>query len=293
MVQVIARSVSRQVQEWLDDGRWGRVLAVHARVCNLVTGHGEVIALVAPEIGDGPLNIVLEVWPGFLSNVQVGKRVTLGPDRLVLGSLGWIDLEDANTWSPCPDWDELRARRTEIEASLALFVALCLDHDPSTVLLTLLGAPSPAQGRAVLVVERFREAAGLVAAGWRGDEGALVEGGVILAGLGDGLTPAGDDWLVGVMLWAWLAHPNPQRFCRVLSESAALRTTTLSAAFLHAAARGQCSVAWHRLLAALAEGEMPGMTRAAQAVLAYGASSGLDALIGFLGLSRGQAEQAR
>ena len=58
----------------------------------------------------------------------------------------------------------------------------------------------------------------------------------MLAGLGDGLTPAGDDWLVGMMLWAWLAHAAPRRFCQVLSDAAVPRTTTLSAAFLQAAA---------------------------------------------------------
>jgi hypothetical protein len=286
MVQLGARSVSRQVREWLGEGpAVGRVLAVHRRACNLVTEQGDVIALVAPEIGDGPLNIVLGHWPDFLGDVQAGKRVTYGPTRLVFNGLG-IDLEAADTWEPCPDWEALRVRRSAAESSLASLAALCLEHDPANALLPLLGSSSPLQGLAAILTKQFCEAAGQLEAGWGGDQGALAEGGAALAGLGDGLTPAGDDFLVGVMLWAWLAHPAPEQFCSTLAEAAAPRTMILSAAFLWAAARGQCSAAWHKLLAALAEGRSAEIAGAARGVLAHGASSGLDALIGFLYLSQ-------
>jgi hypothetical protein len=272
-------------------------LAVYARACNLVTGQGDVIALVAPEIGDGPLNIVLGDGLGLLSQARAGMQVQCEPDRLVLDAAGTehrdacrggiaVGLESADTWEPCPDWAGLRARRTGIEGSLAPLAALCLGYAPDNVLLSLLGSPSPEHGRAAIVVGRFREAAAHLEAGWRGNEDRLRKAGAALAGLGDGLTPAGDDWLAGVMLWAWLAHPTPRRFCRILSRAAVPRTTTLSAAFLKAAASGQCSVAWHRLLATLAEGRRSGVAEAAQGVLVHGASSGLDALIGFFYLSR-------
>lgn len=243
-----------------------------------------MIALVAPEIDDGPLNIVLGDWPDALGNVQPGMPVTYEPDRLVLHSFA-IDLSAADVWEPCPDWGDLREQRAVIEASLEPLAVLCLEHDPDNALLSLLGAPFPDRGRVALLVDRFLHAAGQLEAGWKDDEGALAEGGAALAGLGDGLTPAGDDFLVGFMLWAWLAHPRPQVFCPALCEAAAPRTTTLSAAFLRAAASGQCSAAWHRLLAALAQGRAAGIAGAAQEVLAHGASSGQDALIGFLYLS--------
>jgi hypothetical protein len=105
-----------------------------------------------------------------------------------------------------------------------------------------------------------------------------------LAGLGNGLTPAGDDFLTGVMLWAWLAHPQPQRFSALLAETAVPRTTTLSAAFLQAAAEGECSIAWHRLLQALAAGDERNLVGVVASVLATGQTSGADALAGFLWL---------
>jgi hypothetical protein len=267
------------------------VLSVHARSCNLLTGSGEVIALVSPEIGDGPLNVVLPEWPAALSRLQAGTRVVCAPHQLLLPLLT-IDLVAARAWEPRPDWAKVRGRSAAVDASLAVLEKLCLEYHPGNALLPLIGAPLSRRGRDVLFVERCCEAANDLRAGWNGDDGALARGGTMLAGLGDGLTPAGDDLLLGAMLWAWVAHPAPRGFGRVLSDAAAPRTTTLSAAFLRAAARGQCSAAWHRMLAALIEGRASDIQEAAQSVLAYGASSGLDALIGFLYLSQGDKEDA-
>jgi len=125
--------------------------------------------------------------------------------------------------------------------------------------------------------------------GWGGRVERLHEGALALAGLGSGLTPAGDDFLTGAMLWAWLAHPVPAPFCRALVEAAIPRTTLLSAAFLRAAARGECSASWHGLLEALSErAEARGASwqlalhQAVQEIMAYGATSGADTLAGFL-----------
>ena len=118
--------------------------------------------------------------------------------------------------------------------------------------------------------------------GWRGDLERLQEGAAGLAGLGGGLTPAGDDFLAGALLGIWLAHPAPEPLCRAMVKVAAPRTTTLSAAFLRAAARGECSAAWHELLAALREGRQGEISRALHEILSYGATSGADTLAGFL-----------
>ena len=121
--------------------------------------------------------------------------------------------------------------------------------------------------------------------GWEGDVTALRDAAAHLAGLGIGLTPAGDDFLAGIMLWAWLAYPAPGPLCRALVEAAAPRTTTLSAAFLRAAARGECDANWHQLLAALSTGSAAQLAPAVQQVVAHGATSGADMLAGFLWLT--------
>ncbi|MGD8515406.1 MAG: DUF2877 domain-containing protein [Anaerolineae bacterium] len=130
-----------------------------------------------------------------------------------------------------------------------------------------------------------RQAAVALKQGWAGEESLLPAAAARLAGLGGGLTPAGDDFLVGAMLWGWLARPHPQRFCTVLAETAVPRTTVLSAAFLQAAARGECSHVWHRLLQVLAAGQHLQLAAAVTGILAHGQTSGADALAGFLWLA--------
>jgi hypothetical protein len=142
--------------------------------------------------------------------------------------------------------------------------------------------------REEIVLDRVREATAGLRAGWDGEIPQLQAGAASLAGLGGGLTPAGDDFLTGVMLWAWLAHPTPERFCQLVFEAAAPRTTTLSGAFLRAAAGGECNASWHCLLVALKGREPVLLVDAVSDALAQGSTSGADALAGFLwmGLDR-------
>ena len=263
----MASSISRPVWERLQQGPFvARVLAVFDHACDLVTPGGDVVALVTPQIGNGPLNVVVEVEPGDFAAVEPGMAAMLNGGRLQVGGLEVI-LEGAVVWEPCPDWSALRARRASIVSRLPLLWTIALRHAPANSLLEL------AVGR---------DAISSYIAGWEGDIARLQEGAAQLAGLGSGLTPAGDDFLTGVMLWVWLAHPTPRSLCRALVEAAAPRTTTLSAAFLRAAAQGEWSAPWHRLLSALERGAEDELPAAVQEVLAYGATSGADALAGFL-----------
>jgi hypothetical protein len=238
-----------------------------------------VIALVSSLIGDGPLNIVLENTPGIFTGIFPDARVTIQGQRLRIGHLE-IDLSRATTWEPRPDWDTLRTRRQTVGARLPILRTACLQEAPGGSLLVL--NPPHDSETEQLTLTAARKAAHALRAGWEGDLERLHAGVAGLAGLGSGLTPAGDDFLVGAMLWAWIAHPTPAATCRTIAKTAALRTTTLSAAFLRATARGECSAAWHALLSALSDGEEAEIPVAARAILARGATSGADGLAGFL-----------
>jgi hypothetical protein len=289
----VARSISRPTRERLhrlrESRSAARVLAVFERACDLITHDGDILALVTPQIGDGPLNIVVDGAGKLFAGVDPGAPVTLEGKRLWAGGLG-VDLERASVWEPRPDWNALRARHAAIAPHLPLLWTLCLRHAPAGSLLALLGAPLPGGAPAEAILSTAQEAAERLREGWGGDLERLQEGATELAGLGGGLTPAGDDFLTGAMLWAWLAHPTPGPLCHALAEVAVPRTTTLSAAFLRAAAQGECNAPWHALLAALSEEPIEGqeakITAAAQAILDHGATSGADGLAGFLYLSR-------
>ena len=92
-----------------------------------------------------------------------------------------------------------------------------------------------------------------------------------LAGLGPGLTPAGDDALAGILLVAADGEA-------AIAAAARARTNDIARAFLHWAARGQSIEPVHRLLAG-------GGPAALADLLRFGHSSGADLAFGLhLGL---------
>jgi len=112
------------------------------------------------------------------------------------------------------------------------------------------------------------------------DQPRLAEAAAALAGLGPGLTPAGDDFLAGVM-WGlrFAGERDVDARCAAIVDAAAPRTTPLSAALLRAAGAGLADARWHALLDALDRGQ--DASAALRAVLAQGATSGADAWAGF------------
>jgi len=290
---LIAHSLSRSVWErLLEEPCDARVISVFERACDLMTADGHVIGLVLPVVGNGPLNVVFDGRPGDLSVVEPGMSVWLNKGRLRVADLQ-INLKKAVIWDARPNWKELRALHNEIQDRLPLLRSSALRHVTEGSLLPLvsqqqvgdepyLAEVKPLGSTSAIVFAAAREAMGFLQAGWNGDEALLQAGAAQLAGLGGGLTPAGDDFLTGAMIWGWLAHPNPGFLGPLLLEAAAPRTTVLSAALLGAAARGECSAAWHSLLASLFQGKDAELDRAVRDVLAHGATSGADALAGFL-----------
>jgi hypothetical protein len=238
--------------------------------------------------------VVAENAAGIFTPVEQGTTAELHQGHLRIGSLD-VALDRAAVWEPRPDWPALRDRRPLAEARLPQLARIALQLAPAGSLLATPAAwgdvpgPPAAASRGQLLMKvsaAARRAARALRAGWDGDPDQLQEGARQLAGLGSGLTPAGDDFLTGIMLWAWLAHPDPSSFCHLLTETATPRTTILSAAWLRAAAAGTCSAPWHRLLTVLARRTPPPpqLESAARHVLTHGATSGADTLAGFLHL---------
>ncbi len=282
-VCVQARSISRSA--WEQMARLPVAARLHSlfqRACYLQLDRDNLVALVAPELDNGPLNVVLDRVPAGWLDLQPSVPVLVGYDRLQIGGLA-VSLNSAATWEPCPDWERLRANAGALMGRLQPLAAWIKEHAPADSMVTLVHEPRRA-GEFKVSAAHARAFAGAEAmwAGWQGDEVELRAGAKRLAGLGGGLTPAGDDFVLGVMLWAWLAHPDPARYCKTALEASASRTTMLSAAFLRSAASGECSAPWHRLLGAMDAGSDEQLCHAAHEVLTFGHTSGADALAGFL-----------
>ncbi len=244
-----------------------RVLSVHRHACNLLLASGEVLALVHPALGEGPFHVVLAEPVPFEAVCAQSARGTATREQVIVGELQ-VHLGAARVWDPTPRWPE---RREALVRGQAILVPL------------LAGTPSDALVAAVN--ERVREAL----AAWRQRGGGAAGVGHLawaLAGLGPGLTPAGDDVLLG-LLAAWHA-------CRAAAcmpdatppgpavEVAQERTTRLSAAWLRHAAAGRFAAAWHRLARALGEQSPAEIARAGEGIMQTGASSGYYGLWGFV-----------
>jgi hypothetical protein len=264
----------------------GRLHSVFRRACIIQFDGDDLVALVAPDAGNGPLNVVLERMPAGWRNLQPGTPVRFEDKRVQVGGVT-VSLAGASIWEPCPSWGRLRADAAPLLRRAEPLTDWSQERAPGDGLLALLRGPLQAD-KATESIVHARALAGAEAmwAGWQGDEARVRAGTAQLAGLGGGLTPSGDDFALGTMLCAWLAHVDPVWYCRLVVEAAAGRTTALSAAFLRAAETGECGEAWHSLLEALAGSAEDRITAAASAVLAQGHSSGADALAGFLWMGR-------
>jgi hypothetical protein len=117
----------------------------------------------------------------------------------------------------------------------------------------------------------------------RGRDGAVDAAVRGLVGLGPGLTPAGDDVLCGALA-ALTALGDGERRARLAAAVTrhAPRTTTLSAALLHAAAEGYGVPELTRLIVAVLRDEPADARRALAAVLQIGHSSGVALATGAL-----------
>lgn len=115
-----------------------------------------------------------------------------------------------------------------------------------------------------------------------------------LIGLGVGLTPSGDDLLVG-LLAALEATDNPMRagLAQSIAAEARARTTAIGCMALWHAARGEFAERLHDVLIAIGRDDADTTERAIARATAYGATSGVDTLVGlFLGLDIAAADHS-
>jgi hypothetical protein len=218
----------------LVDGRAGVVEVALSRGAYARLGSGWLL-LAAPDAPFGPLSVGVHGVHGLA--LHPGTPVGLHRRRLVVGG-HTVSLERMG---------ERRAVAAGPTASASATRAACAA--------ALKGLPGPPptlrEGIAALVHARVDDAARL------------------LAGLGEGLTPAGDDVLAGyAAARAAAGHPVAP------SVLAAGRSSPLGLAYLRCAERGELPDAGARLLAAIRGGSIAAVEAALPPVRQWGASSG-------------------
>lgn len=247
-----ATLAGRGVRDALERGERGVVLASFRLACYVAVGDG-LVALVAPGVHPGPVHLILDAPP---PRPSPGAGVEIARGGLFVGE-EWIGTAGARTWSGSLPPAESVAGSAEAIARAASGSA---DRSP------LLAAP-------------FHDAAS--AARELLDEGRLTEAGRLLAGLGPGLTPSGDDALAGIV-FALRASRGPDAEPEASDLAGLVTSGPLSRAFGLWAARGQALAPAHELVRAAVAGDDISASSSAWALAAIGETSGSDFLLGLI-----------
>jgi hypothetical protein len=272
----------------------GRVRAIYRAAVYLdLEPSGGLLVLAIDAVGGVPGGILVG-GIADLREIGIDRGAELRPstDGWSIPSAGVeIQAAGARTWSPgLPD----AARPTatpELRFSLELAREIAAHRAPVGGLAPLLvagaGQDDPWLAVARSLVRRQLDALD------GGDVASAVDPTLELIGLGTGLTPSGDDYLVGLLAaLEATADPVHSSLATAIADGLPGRTTAVGEALIGHAVRGEFSERLHEVLIALAGGRPRDLARPIERAMAYGATSGSDTLVGlFAGLEIALARQ--
>jgi hypothetical protein len=235
------------------DARWtGRVIAASGGVRFVRTNTGGLLALHGGDVDAFPFSLLVD--PSAVARLSVGRRVQ-GAGRALFVDDTAVDL------------------RTPIEPGVGRGAARPLSLDRATDLLAVDVSSCPLPLDRVEALGRAMVAGSLGVAVRR------------LVGLGPGLTPAGDDLLVGAVVALQTCGPTwglkrVGRLAALLGEVRPEQTTMVSAALLRCAADGRFAAPVERVRRALRVGDELLLSDAVERLRGVGASTGNATLCG-------------
>ena len=256
----------------------GHVQSVFTRVVNIESAPGGALCTIACSGIDNAPGTLVAAAASF-DRLGLAPRASASCDgaTLVVGASLEISLQRIERWSPTlAEWpgDDMPVDW------LRELIARC-GRDGGIKQTT--GAVRSYDAR---LARRLGDAvASLQAALLAGDASAAHEHGMRLVGLGPGLTPAGDDFLVGLATAcnqpsSPVGHLRP--LLAQLTAEAADRTNVISHAAMVQAAEGRVRESISELVNAMARGDRAAMERRGAQVMSIGATSGTDILTGLL-----------
>ncbi len=259
----------------------GSVHSVFPHTVNIMDDQGGCLYCLSSRGSPVPNGLLVPPQGTFAGFIRPGERVVnCGPFLLVMGSgQAAYTCRDVPVWQPVPhpvvDVHPARLRanlqRLRIllggRGGLAALLGWRIAGDP---LSTLAKTALPA----VLQLEHSLR---------QMDPGGLQEALQGLLGLGPGLTPAGDDFLAGMLAAFHVtapSHPLLETFHKEVLARARNATNIISFTMLKYAGMGQGPPGALAAAAAVAAGDPANLDNAVAEVLAAGATSGGDILTG-------------
>jgi hypothetical protein len=233
-------------------------------------------------IGDGPFNVVLPLQD-LNAHVTYQDEVTLRPNGIQVGAFK-ISIDQSPVWDPVFTWECFHTRGLNQEAIQVFHgkiktVKGNLTHDMSSTD-TVSNSTGATTMHHAQLVRNGRNFCQSILRDARDQTRFWFDQ---LCGLGIGLTPQGDDLLIGCLYACYASEHliGDTEWIADLVRSGLPQTTTLSAAWLKAASAGESSAIWHRLLNAMDQANSQQIRVAVDSILAQGYSSGFFSLLGF------------
>jgi hypothetical protein len=300
-VTVRACRISSSAKHWIESQAPAKVLHVFPKACNLINNDGEVLSVVASDIGAGPFSIVLRPdtngvtgFKGFSNWVYAASPIQTETHTIYLGDLQ-VDTREAEVWNPAPNWPSIRRSRDRWLGFLPTLKKTMDGEAPPESLYRILDAilsgdsGGLSEDTTIDIVQNHVRGLGrtLCEGILTESEAKIREGAMGLAGLGGGLTPAGDDFIMGALLGlrSIVFSESFSRIAETILSIVIPRTNSLSAAWLQAAAVGEAHETWRLFFEAMEQGSREKMEAAAIKILDAGHSSGADAIAGFLAVN--------
>ena len=276
----------------------GTVHSVFGQACNLGLEADGLLTLLLSQKGNTPQGIRLNVacQSVFLDRLRVGQLVACRGGIIRIDKVDLcVDLRSARRWHV--NLRELHIDLRQLSQARAWTVAwseLNTHHYRNGGLEIIGPVCSTRRDLSSVGTEPFlQRAASTVPALLQATGTCRLEDATIaiqqLIGCGPGLTPSGDDFLVGYVagLWSTVGHDTSRmKFLTTLGLelcNVAQHTNAISCAYLRSAAKGNVSEPIARLAQQLNQSSgMNGVRAATQAALQVGHTSGSNGVLGLL-----------
>ena len=274
----------------------GTVHGVFHQACNLWLEPDTLLTLLPCQKGNVPHGIRLDTSSHsvFLHALRVGQSVACrGGILRIDGPEFSVDLRTARPWHI--DLKELHIdlRRSDQAHAWAMAWSKLTTYHRKSSLSGITEGFSPSEGPPALSEVLLQQSAHAVPALLQATRDFQVEDAGtsirLLIGLGPGLTPSGDDFLVGYLAGLWCTagnSPSRTQFLAALDaeiSETARSTNEISRAYLRSAAKGHVSEPIAKLAQQLNQANNIGNVRGAtQAALQVGHTSGADGVLGLL-----------
>lgn len=274
-------------------GASGTLLSIHKDYLNVSLAAG-ILTLVRRDKPLMPFGIEVDLSDDWSFLQLDGKQpVRIMNDQVIVGGCLTVSgLADCKRYSCAPVSEQLQDD-AEILRRLMYLHEFCQRSPGAGGIQFYLGRYRLAEGRLLrlstegAVEQRLRmRFEALVTGVLREDDFLVVEGVHGLLGVGPGLTPSGDDFLVGFL--AGLINSRRENcrssidaMARCLAQDASLFTTSFSAEYIKYAAKGLYHLYVTNLIDAFKAGSCDELAYAARQLITMGHYSGTDLLLGF------------